>query len=283
MSTWLVLDCPFLCHRAFHSTGALRHDGEATGVVFGFMKTLGELTNQFATDDVVFCFDSKHSLRQDAYPHYKSGRRSREQTQEERESYDEFHQQVVQLRRRWLPECGFRNVFCYKGLESDDIMAMLCNTIPETDDIVLVTSDMDLLQCLKHNVILWSPSKGIPITEISFRTTWGIPPSSWSMVKAIAGCSSDDVQGVRGVGEKTAVKYLKGDLGTHLATHARIISAQGRAMVERNLPLVSLPHSATPVPKLKKDQVTKTKWKQVCSELGMRSVAGRPPVSCRKS
>src|SRR5262245_23520886 len=71
---WLVLDCDYLCHRAFHAMGRLSHEGSLTGVVYGFLRDVKNLQEQFDSSRLVFCFDCRKSLRNELYPDYKRGR-----------------------------------------------------------------------------------------------------------------------------------------------------------------------------------------------------------------
>jgi hypothetical protein len=184
------------------------------------------------------------------------------------------------LKNRYLPKIGFRNIFCFRGMESDDIMAAIAAN--STDNIILVTSDSDLFQCLREDVSIYSPQKQKLLTEQWFRRQHRISPSSWSLVKAIAGCHGDGVPGVGGVGEASALSFLAHNEITE-GRRMRILSKEGRAIIRRNKALVKLPFEGCPSPVLKSpDRITKHSWIQVCHELGMRSIASRPPIATRK-
>lgn len=280
---WLVLDCHYLCHRAFHTAKDLAWKGKSTGVVFSFLKSIGFMKDEFQTDRIVFCFENPILFRRDIYPSYKVKRVTKERTEKEKEEYSNLCIQISDLRQRYLPEIGFKNIFSFRGMESDDIMAQIARSVPDTEDVILVTSDQDLYQCLKHNVTIFSPSKKQIITESWFRKTYGIRPSKWAVVKAIAGCQSDEVKGVGGVGEATALKYLLGELKPESKAYETIKSEEGRAIVRRNRKLVELPYEDCPVPELQDDDISKAKWLEVCNQLGMRSIAQRPPVAARRT
>lgn len=275
--TWLILDVSFLCHRAFHAMPELSHKGKSSGVVFGFFKTLVDLKDEFNTDRVVFCFEHKHLFRRDVYPTYKQRRHRQGAPPEEQEARKAIGIQISELQNRHLPRIGFKNIFSFRGMESDDIMAKIAQE--ESDEIVLVTGDSDLLQCLRSNVSIYSPIKRMRITEESFTNKYGIRPSQWAVAKAIAGCTSDEVEGIRGVGELTALRYLRGELKHTSATYHRIRSRQGLATIRRNRQLIELPYEGCPTPTLEEDEVDHDEWRKVCGLLGMKSIAGHPPIA----
>jgi DNA polymerase-1 len=276
MKTWLVLDVSYLCHRAWHTMGDLSWKGCATGVVFGFLKSISALKDQFATDNVAFCFESPRLLRKEIYPAYKWKRRAFTNPQEER-SYNKLHEQIHLLRTRYLPMIGFKNICYALGYESDDLMAVIAADVEE--DVVLVTSDSDMLQCLRKNVSIYSPQKQKIFTRDWFYETYGFAPGDWAEVKAVGGCSTDGVKGVPGVGEATAIKYCQNALSFNSKAYRAIKNAS--AIIEHNRKLVRLPFEGCPVPVLVEDEISQEGWREVCAELGMRSIIGHPPIAIR--
>ena len=278
----LVLDCHYLCHRAFHSSKELEWQGRPTGVIFGFLKSITFLKDEFQTDRIAFCFEHPHLFRREIYPPYKRKRHTTERTDEEKQSYEALAIQISQLHKRYLPQIGFKNVFCFRGMESDDVMAAIAADAKVDEEVILVTADGDLLQCLRPNVSVYSPQKRELLTKDKFIAAHGIPPWQWVVVKAMAGCTSDEVKGIKGVGELTALRYLKGELKQASKAYQVINSSEGRAIVRRNRRLVQLPGEGCPVPKIQEDQISREQWLKVCGMLGMRSLASRPPVATRR-
>lgn len=281
MSQLLVLDCHYLCHRAFHSFRDFSFKDRPTGVIFGFLKEISHLKDMFQTDRIAFCFEGAGSYRTDIFPAYKQRRSTQEKTEEEKAQYKELGIQIKKLRTDYLPKIGFKNIFSSPGLESDDVMAAIALEADKSNPVTLVTSDQDLLQCLSPYVSIYSPTLRETVTEESFAQKYQIRPSQWAVVKAIAGCHSDGVRGIPGIGEISALKYLRGELKEESHSYQSIRSAEGRAVVRRNRKLVQLPYPGTKTPTIADDSVTKRAWLDVCESLGMRSLAGHPPIATR--
>lgn len=275
----LVLDCHYLCHRAFHAQRDLSWKGIATGVIFGFMKSLRHLKHQFMTDRIAFCFESPVIHRKKDFPDYKKRRGREKEEPERKKARSELCRQIEALRLEYLPTCGFRNIFYEHGFESDDVMAVISNQATLEEPVILVTSDADLYQCLRyHRVQIFSPHKNQLMSERWFRDEFGIAPPQWAMVKAIAGCGTDEVPGIEGVGEVTALKFLRNQLPHHSPVLAKIIGPYGRSIVRRNRKLVELPYPGCPVPKIQKDELDLTGWETVCHNLGFKSLVDMPPI-----
>ena len=278
-NTWLILDTNYLCHRARYSMGDLSYQGSPTGVIYGVINTVLLLQKQFNTNKLLFCFDSKYSKRQKIYPQYKANRTNRKpMSDEEKEFEKQFHQQIVKLRRDYLPTIGYRNIFQQKGYESDDIIARLVRQLRD-DDIIIITADQDMFQCIRSNVRIFNPHKKQMMTRHTFIRMYGIDPSLWGKVKSIAGCSTDNVKGIPGIGEKTAIAYLQGRMNTATKTYQKIRQwkLDVRMSSKRSLiaSMVMLPFPGTKRCVLKKDRISITGWNTVCRQLGFKSLVDK--------
>ena len=247
MKTWMLVDCNYLAWRAYHAIGPLSHNGKSTSVCFGVLRDLEGLINLHSPARTVLAFDSPaKSLRAELYPPYKSGRRNRVVPESEREMLRQFYDELGRFEREILPAAGFRNVISLPGYEADDILAEIAGTVPEDVTAVIVSADGDLLQCLGERVILYNPAKKKAVTAESFRLQWGIGPEQWAEVKAIAGCSTDDVPGVFGVAERTAADYLSERLNRMRPVCLKIQDWLKSSEYIRNLSLCRLPFPGTP-------------------------------------
>lgn len=277
----LVIDSHYLCHRAFHSSRGLSYKGQATGVLYGFFQALSVLQDRFDTMRLVFCFEHSDLFRRNLLPDYKRKRHSKPLTKEEAVQVAQLREQIALLRETILPKVGFKNVLCVRGFESDDLMASVSKhgMVPNSgDECVIVTSDADLFQCLRHDVSIWSPQKNKVLSASWFTKEHGIPPKDWALVKAIAGCTSDGVPGVVGIGEKTALKYL---LGKSTINQRKKIETEWDSIVTRNWELVKLPGKDCPKQQVRANNFNIEAWREVCREYGMKSLERRPPVPLR--
>ena len=270
---WLLLDVSNLAYRSFYTVGDLSYEDTPTGVLFGVSRDILYLTDRFGTYRFVFCFDGDSSHRRKIYPHYKSGRSRKlaEMCDDEWEARYHLHKQIKRLRDEVLPAAGFNNVFECSGYEADDVIAMICKTYPDENKII-VSSDQDLFQLLDANTVIYNPMSKLVINEASFIQKYKIHPSKWARVKALAGCSSDDIPGVIGVGEITAIKFLNKELAKDTKAYRAINEFTG--MVEIFYKLTKLPLKGCKKFELSDDCLTQEKWDKVAEGLGMNSLIG---------
>ena len=273
---WLILDCDFLCHRAKYSTGGLSYENKPTGVIYGFLKTVLFFQEMFDTPYIVFCWDSRKSKREEIYPAYKQQRKNRykDLTDKEIQFEKEFRYQMKKLRRNYLYRIGFKNVFVQKGYESDDIIASICINLPMLDEAVIISSDKDLYQLIRSKVVFYNPQKNKILTLQGFKKQYGIIPGEWITVKCIAGCNTDEVAGIKGIGEKTVIKYLTGELKETTKAFQKIKKEKVK-YINKNYPLICLPFKGTHNPILQEDNISKAGWRAVTKELGMQSIRNK--------
>lgn len=259
---------------------SLSYGDSPTGVMFGFLKYVPTLCELFNTPHLVFCWDSKINKRFEICSQYKANRHTRHKvmTRQEKKYELGFREQMVKLRRSYLPKIGFKNVFVQRGYESDDIIASVSKNLPKGDKAIIISSDQDLYQLITSHVTFYNPITCKQLTKNGFISKYGITPREWWMMKSIAGCSSDGVPGVRRVGEKTAIRYLKGELKNTSVAFGDITSLGGKVLYVRNRKLVKLPFKGTKVFKLRQDKVTTRGWNEVMDMLGMTSIKGRAPI-----
>lgn len=273
--SWTLIDCNFLMHRAFYAHGKLSFDGEPTGALFGFFRDVLMLQERFGPN-VGFCFDHGRGLRYDVLPTYKSARKNKTRTEDERRGLAELRQQITLLKFEYLQDLGFCNIWFASGYEADDIIAAQCLTM--RTNIIIVSSDQDLFQCLRsepHEIRIWQPTRNEFYTEAKLYSDYLIEPQRWHCCKAIAGCGTDDVPGIDGVGEKTAAKFLNSSLSKGSVAYDKIVA--GEAVWKRNLKLVKLPYPGCPTFACKPDETDSGKWQRVLKKLGMKSLQGMLP------
>ena len=234
----VFIDCHNLCHRALHTTGGLEYNGFPTGVIFGFLNQIFTFYRKMGPGWIpIFCWDKRPYIREIYYSQYKE--RKNELTEEQKEKYNELYFQIDQLRDVILPQLGWGNyIWKRDGFEADDLIAF---GILKTHKYIkyIISGDEDLYQLLDEHTVIYKPGTNNIFKIEDFVLKYGIEPCLWPAVKSIAGCDSDNIKGVKGVGEATAIKYLKGELKTSTKAWKNIRQFDNSL----NLSLVELPFS----------------------------------------
>ena len=263
---YIIIDSNGICHREAHAIGNLSFDERKTGVIFGFLREVLKLSKLYSTSNFIFCWDSRTSLRKKIYPEYKSKRKELEPLD------DSVYTQFELLKTKVLPSIGFKNIFYAEGYESDDLIAQIVYDYPDMH-FILASSDSDLYQLLFSNVSIYNLHSKKEFTQKDFEKKYGLSFDSWADVKSIAGCTSDNIKGIVGVGEKTAIEYLKGNLKSSSKVFERITSEEGMYIKNRNWKLVCLPFKGTPNVDLVDEEVLSLLgFMTVCKKYGFASL-----------
>ena len=275
----VFVDVSWLAYRARYAMDGLSFDDMPTGVLFGVFEQLRTicLDGKVNSNRLHMFFDSKQSFRRKAYPEYKRGRRA-DPTPEEQQVADMMHDQIRLLRRKIFPSIGLP---CYmqSGLESDDLIAEAARKIPGSETAIIITADQDLYQCISDLVSWYNPASDSWMGVLNLWRHKDIDPSMWARVKAIAGCTTDNVQGVPGVGEKTAIEHILGRLNPEYKRAKAIVTAEGKRIIRRNLKLVRLPHAKTTPFKLQKTEWSAKAFRKMCEQYGFESYTRDPLIS----
>lgn len=207
----VVIDGMSIFYRGYYAMpGLSTPDGTPTGGVFGFASLALEVMKRLEPDYVAVAWDkSKTSTRRrkELYPEYKAGRKR---------PPEDFFVQIPML-QKLLDAFGWPLYEC-DDYEADDIMGTLAREASEQGiDTCLITSDLDMLQLVNSKTHVYALKKGFSnIEQFSpeyFAEKYGIEPEQFLDLKSLMGDSSDNIPGVPGVGQKTAVQLL-GDYQT---------------------------------------------------------------------
>lgn len=203
--TLLLLDGNAIVHRAFHALPPLTtKDGVLVNAVYGFSATLLSVLEKFHPEYVAASFDLKApTFRHKAYAEYKATRTK---------APDELYAQIP-IVKEVVGAFGIP-VYETEGFEADDVVGTLARRGEEAGmKVVIVTGDMDTLQLVTDNVSVFTMRKGINDTVVydvsGVRNKYGFSPEQLPDFKGLRGDPSDNIPGVKGIGEKTATDLLK--------------------------------------------------------------------------
>nr|WP_312577248.1 DNA polymerase I [Sedimentibacter sp.] len=201
----MILDGNSLLFRAFYAMPPLKtKKGQYTNAVYGFLSMLYKLIDTFSPDYICTAFDpEKPTFRHEQYKEYKAGRAK---------APNELIQQFKLIR----DVLEVHNIKCIEidGFEADDVAGTLaCEAEKKGAEVYLVTSDRDYLQLISKNIKVLLTKKGVTniheMDEQGISDDYGINPEQFIDLKALMGDQSDNIPGVAGVGEKTALKLIQ--------------------------------------------------------------------------
>jgi DNA polymerase I len=212
----VLIDGSGYIFRAFFALPPLTDpQGVPVGAVYGFCNMLFRLVQDMPGDQLVVVFDKgKASFRDAIYPDYKANRL---------EPPDDLAPQFPLVRDAALA-VGLP-VIELEGYEADDIIATYARAACEAGrEVIIVSSDKDLMQLIRAGVQMYDPMKQKAIDRAEVIARFGVGPELVRDVLALAGDTSDNVPGVPGIGVKTAAQLLQefGDLEGLLANAATI-------------------------------------------------------------
>lgn len=201
MKKLLVIDGNSILNRAFYGVRPLStKDGIPTNAVFGFINIINRNLELVGPDYCAAAFDLKApTFRHKMYADYKAGRRPMP---------DELAAQFPYAKQA-LAALGIA-IIEKEGYEADDILGTFAENADETTETFILTGDRDSLQLIndKTTVLLATNAEPLTFDRTVFREKYGVDPEQFVDVKALMGDSSDNIPGVSGIGEKTALKLI---------------------------------------------------------------------------
>ena len=221
----LVIDGNSIANRAFFGIKLLTtKDGRYTNAIFGFLNILNSLLKECSPDEVAVAFDLKApTFRHKMYDGYKATRHGMP---------DELAQQMPVL-KELLTDLGYRQVTA-EGWEADDILGTLAAACAaRSDDCFLATGDRDSLQLVSDTttVLLATTalgrSKTVTMDVDAVKEKYGVSPRQLIDVKSLMGDTSDNIPGVKGIGEKSAFT-LASTLSTSMSPTMMMPCKSGR-------------------------------------------------------
>ena len=203
----LVIDGNSIANRAFYGIKLLTtKDGRYTNAIFGFFNILNSLLRECQPDEVAVAFDLRApTFRHKMYDGYKATRHKMP---------EELAQQMPVI-KQLLTDLGYR-VVTAEGWEADDILGTLAAACDaRKDDCFLATGDRDSLQLVSATTTVLlattalGKSKTVTMDLEAVREKYGLEPKQLIEVKSLMGDTSDNIPGVKGIGEKTATSLIQ--------------------------------------------------------------------------
>ena len=202
MKKILAVDGNSILNRAFYGIRPLTNkDGLNTNAVYGFVNILYKTLNELEPDGFAVAFDMRApTFRHKGYDGYKATRKGMPEELAEQLPYAKKCAELMGAR-----------VIGIEGYEADDILGTVAQLSTDAGEhAYLLTGDRDSLQLISDNVtvLLATNSETVPMDTEKFAEKYGITPDRFVDVKALMGDSSDNIPGVPGIGEKTALKLI---------------------------------------------------------------------------
>jgi len=207
MTKFILIDGHAIFYRAFHAIPLLKNSkNEFTNAVFGFTRILFDLIKKEKPDYLAIAFDHKEkTLRAQEFAEYKANRPP---------PPDELFPQLPRL-QHLLKELNFQ-MFELQGYEADDLIGTIARKAIEKDsglEVIICTGDQDALQLVNDRVFVLSPQMGFSKATLYDRKKieekYGLSPRQIIDYKALRGDTSDNIPGVKGIGEKQATELLQ--------------------------------------------------------------------------
>lgn len=201
---FVIIDGSSLVHRAFYALPLLTTpSGQYTNAVYGFTTMMVKLLGELKPDFMVVAFDKgKITFRNNAYTEYKAHRKPT--PCELSEQFPLVKDMLLALGITTIEQAGF---------EADDIIGTLATKAGQVGhNVIIVTGDRDALQLISPQIQVMLTKKGISEMEVydsqAFQDKYGVNPKQQIDVKGLMGDASDNIPGVPGIGEKTALKLI---------------------------------------------------------------------------
>ena len=207
MKKVILVDGNNLMFRSYYATlysGSMmtNKEGFPTNALFGFVNMMNKIINEESPEYIMVAFDIGKTFRHEKYDYYK-GKRD--------ETPDDLKKQFP-VAKKILNAMGIK-YFELAGYEADDIIGTFAKKIDEEPEFVgtIISSDKDLLQLISDDVDvkLLKQKDYIRMNKEVFFNTYGLEPPRMVDLKSLMGDASDNIPGVKGIGEKTAIKLLQ--------------------------------------------------------------------------
>lgn len=231
-----LIDATAFCYRAFYALRGLSTSfGQPTNAIYGFINMLNKILKEKKPEFLAVCFDiSRDTFRQKKFVEYKI----------QRPPMPEGLTSQIPLIKEIISAYGIP-IFEKIGYEADDIIATLtCKAKEKKLSTVIISSDKDTLQLIDNDTVVFSPYKdeGVIYDSKKVWERFNIKPSQIPDIIALMGDDVDNIPGVSGIGEKTAVELITrfGSLEKLLDNIAQIKQEKLRNLILNNIENIKL-------------------------------------------
>jgi len=226
----MIIDGNNLAYREYHKLPQLTSGIKSTSVIFGVLRSLVKLRREFNPEVIIFTWDNKINFRKEQYPTYKAHRKKDDNFQSVYEQIDIMHKEI-------LPSFGVPSV-SVKGMEADDIITVYSHD-KRLYPIVVCSSDTDLYQIVDKNVSIYN-WKDV-VTEQTFIEKYKFPLRAYPIYKSLVGDTSDNIKGVKGIGEKRA-KELMSECDYDIDSILKALTPEQQKQFKEALYLILVPY-----------------------------------------
>jgi DNA polymerase-1 len=231
-----LIDATAFCYRAFYALSGLSTSfGQPTNAIYGFINILNKIIKVHKPKFLAVCFDvSRDTFRRKKFADYKI----------QRPPMPEGLVSQIPLIKEIISAYGIP-IYEKEGFEADDIIATLVKKAHQEDlGVTIVSSDKDILQLVDDNTVVFSPYKDEAIVYDSEKVfqRFGIKPRQIPEIIALMGDNVDNIPGISGIGEKTAVELINnfGSLEKILENMDKIKQEKLRKTITENLEKIKL-------------------------------------------
>ena len=206
LTTIVLLDAHAILHRGYHAMGGFAtRDGKPTGALYGFITMVLRIYEDIKPDYIAACFDlPKPTFRHLSYDGYKAGRAK---------SDDALIEQIKEA----YSLCDALCIPVYKeeGFEADDLLGTLSEQLKKQKDtrVIIASGDMDTFQLIDGDLVtvytLKKANEAALFNSASVMERFGFGPEHIPDYKGLAGDTSDNIVGIKGIGDKTATELIK--------------------------------------------------------------------------
>ncbi len=204
--TIVLLDAHAILHRGYHAMGGFAtRDGKPTGALYGFITMVLRIYEDIKPDYIAACFDlPKPTFRHLSYDGYKAGRSKTDDAL------------ITQIQEAYsLCEALCIPVYKEEGFEADDLLGTISEQLKKHENtrVIIASGDMDTFQLIDGDLVtvytLKKANEAVLYTTDTVVARFGFPPKYIPDYKGLAGDTSDNIIGIKGIGDKTATELIK--------------------------------------------------------------------------